>query len=277
MQDGGVSDALHSTPRPAPERRRLSTTDGVHLDSVLIRSGTGAARGTAVVLANGFTGTWRSPHTKMIASRLLPVGDVMTFDFRGHRASTGASTVGNDEVNDVQAVVEHLRGLGYTAVATVGFSMGAAVVIRHAALFGGVSAVVAVSGPSQWYYRGSRRMRLLHFGVEQPVGRWFLRVARQVRVTDREWNPRPQDPVELAPLVAPAPLLVVHGDRDGYFPVDHAHRIHDAAHHPKELWIEPGMNHAERGVTPRRAERISQWLAANQAVVRERERLTGPE
>lgn len=268
MQDGGVSDALSEfTPRSRPERQQLTTPDGVRLDSVLIRAEARATRDTAVVLANGFTGTWRSPDTKMIASRMLPVGDVMTFDFRGHYASTGASTVGNHEVDDLQAVIEHLRGLGYAAIATVGFSMGAAVVVRHAGLFGGVSAVVAVSGPSQWFYRGTTRMRLLHFGVERPLGRWFLRVARQVRVTDQEWDPMPQDPVELAPRVAPAPLLVVHGDRDSYFPLVHAHRIHDAARHPKELWIEPGMGHAERSLTPRRAERIAEWLTANQAAV----------
>ena len=40
--------------------------------------------------------------------------------------------------------------------------MGAAVAIRHAG-FGGVNAVVAVSGPSRWFYQGTTRMRLLTF------------------------------------------------------------------------------------------------------------------
>ncbi|MDA0567889.1 alpha/beta fold hydrolase [Streptomonospora sp. S1-112] len=249
-------------PRPAPlsepERRRLTTSDGVDLDTALLR---GDSSGTAaVVLANGFTGTWRNPGTKRVARHLLGIADVMTFDFRGHRESGGLCTVGNLEVHDVEAVVAHLRERGYTRIATVGFSMGAAVVVRHAAMFGGVRAVVAVSGPSMWYYRGSRRMRLLHFGVERPVGRWFLRVARKVRVIDTDWDPVPPDPTELAPRVSPAPLLVVHGDADAYFPVEHAHRLHDAAREPKELWIEPGMGHAERAVTPECAARVAQWL-----------------
>src|SRR5690606_21912858 len=185
------------------------------------------------------------------------------FDFRGHYDSDGDCTVGNDEVYDLDAAVRHLHGLGYGDVATLGFSMGAAVTLRHAGAFGGVSAVVAVSGPSRWYYRGTRRMRMLHFGVERPAGRWFLRTARNVRVTDRAWDPVPPDPTELAGWIAPAPLLVVHGDADSYFPLEHPRRIYEAASEPKELWIEPGMGHAERSMTPERADRIAAWLKAN--------------
>ncbi|MFC4562141.1 alpha/beta hydrolase [Nocardiopsis mangrovi] len=254
-----MSDALHRPAHGDPVRKRLTTSDGVHLDSAFLR-GPGE-RTTAVVLANGFTGTWRSPLTRMIASVLLTVGDVMTFDFRGHHGSDGHCTVGNEEVHDLEAVVAHLRDSGYTEIATVGFSMGAAVAVRHAAMFGGVAAVVAVSGPGQWYYRDSKRMRLLHFGVEQAVGRWFLRVARKVRVTDRQWDPVPPDPVELAPGIAPGALLVVHGDADSYFPVEHAERLYGAANEPKDLWIVPGMGHAERAVRPEIARRIATWLA----------------
>nr|WP_243742665.1 alpha/beta fold hydrolase [Actinorugispora endophytica] len=255
-----MSDVLGDrTPRPEPVRRLLRTSDGIQIDSVLLRRA--LPRTSAVVLANGFTGTWRNPATAMIADRMLGVGDVMTFDFRGHHESTGESTVGDQEVLDLQAVVEHLRGLGYTRVATVGFSMGAAVAIRHAGMFGGVEAVAAVSGPSHWFYQGTTSMRLLTFGVERPMGRFFLRKARNVRVVSRAWEPVPPDPTELAGRIAPAGLLVVHGDADSYFPVDHAHRIHEAADDPKELWIEPGMGHAERAMTPRLADRIAEWLA----------------
>ncbi|GAA4892772.1 alpha/beta hydrolase [Streptomonospora salina] len=254
-----MTDAIDRSDQPsAPQRRRITTSDGIELDAALIRGG--AERTTAVVLANGFTGTWRNPANRMIAQRLLPVGDVLGFDFRGHRSSGGRCTVGNLEVHDLQAVCAHLREQGYARIASVGFSMGAAVVVRHAAGFGGVDAVAAVSGPGLWYYRGTRRMRLLHLGVERALGRWFLRAARKVRVIDSQWDPVPPDPTEMAADLA-APLLVVHGDADTYFPVEHAERIHAAAPGPKDLWIEPGMGHAERAMTPERAERLAQWLA----------------
>jgi fermentation-respiration switch protein FrsA (DUF1100 family) len=61
-------------------------------------------------------------------------------------------------------------------------------------------------------------------------------------------------------LISPIPLLVVHGDKDGYFPVDHGQRIFDAAREPKELWIEPGFGHAESGAGPQLIKRIGTWI-----------------
>ncbi|WP_017600393.1 alpha/beta hydrolase [Nocardiopsis lucentensis] len=262
-----MSDAIDHPPSQV-QRLWLTTSDGVGIDAVLRRGS--EPRTTAVVLANGFTGTHHSPHTRAIAEGLIPVGDVMTFDFRGHHGSGGLSTVGNAEIHDLEAVVAHLRESGYTSVATVGFSMGAAVVVRHAAIYGGVSAAVAVSGPSRWYYRGTRRMRLLHFGIEGALGRFFLRRVRKVRVTDERWDPRPAEPREVAADIAPTPLLVVHGDADDYFPVSHATTIHDAAREPRELWIVPGMGHAERAVTPELTARLRDWLRERLTSARDR-------
>ena len=192
---------------------------------------------------------------------MLPLGDVLTFDFRGHHGSGGRSTVGNAEIHDLEAAVKHLREIGHTSVAVVGFSMGAAVTVRHAAIFGGVDAVVSVSGPSRWYYQGTRPMRMLHLGIERSFGRFFLRSFRKVRVVNRRWESRPAEPREIAGDIAPTPLLVVHGEADGYFPSSHATEIHDAAQEPRELWIVPGMGHAERAVGPDLAVRIRAWLA----------------
>jgi len=254
-----VSDAIDDpVDQPRESRYWLTTADGVGIDALLRRGA--PARTAAVVLANGFTGTYRSPYTRAIAETLLPLADVMTFDFRGHHGSGGRSTVGNEEVHDLEAVVARLRDLGYTSVAAVGFSMGAAVVVRHAALFGGITAAVSVSGPSKWYYRGTRRMRLLHLGIGRTAGRFFLRNVRKVRVTDRHWDPRPAEPREIAAEVSPTPLLVVHGEADSYFPVSHGTAIYEGAREPRELWIVPGMGHAERAVTPELAARIRDWL-----------------
>ena len=69
-------------------------------------------------------------------------------------------------------------------------------------------------------------------------------------------------PADAAAKIAPTPLLVVHGDRDGYFPVDHAEQIFEAAHQPKELWIVPGFGHAESGAVeaPAVLDRIGRWV-----------------
>ncbi|WP_283137400.1 alpha/beta hydrolase [Rhizohabitans arisaemae] len=213
-----------------------------------------------IVLAHGFTGSWREQTTRRITHALSAFGGVLSFDFRGHGRSAGESTVGDSEVFDVEAAVRHVRGLDYDRVAVVGFSMGAATAVRHAALHGGVDAVVAVSGPSRWYYRGTRSMRRVHWAIEQPLGRAVARLVKGTRVRSASWDPVPAAPHEVAGLIAPTPLLVVHGDADAFFPVEHAYQLYGAAREPKELWIEQGYGHAESAATPALINKIGRWI-----------------
>ena len=60
--------------------------------------------------------------------------------------------------------------------------------------------------------------------------------------------------------LAPAPLLVVHGDADRYFPLDHARWLVEAARGPVELWVESGFGHAEAAATPELVERVAAWV-----------------
>jgi fermentation-respiration switch protein FrsA (DUF1100 family) len=64
----------------------------------------------------------------------------------------------------------------------------------------------------------------------------------------------------VAGRIAPVPLLVVHGDADHYFPVEHAEQLFAAAQEPKELWLEPGFGHAENAASPDLLRRIAGWI-----------------
>ncbi|MGH3727985.1 MAG: alpha/beta hydrolase [Micromonosporaceae bacterium] len=240
-------------------RHLLRTTDGVRLDAGH-RPSVSRAADLAVVLAHGFSGSWRHWPQTRIAALLARTAGVVGFDFRGHGRSGGHSTVGDREILDVDAAVRHARHLGYRRVATLGFSMGASVVLRHAGLLGGVDAVAAVSCPGRWYFRGTPPMRRLHWVVEQPLGRLVGRLALGVRIGAGRWDPVPTQPAEAAAAIAPTPLLIVHGDADRYFPVGHAHALYDAAREPKQLWIEPGYGHAETAAHPALIRRIGDWL-----------------
>ncbi|MDH2427576.1 alpha/beta fold hydrolase [Sphaerisporangium sp. TRM90804] len=237
----------------------LITKDGVRLDAAHTPSRGEAEFG--VVIAHGFTGSWRERSTRRIAHVLSGFGGVVAFDFRGHGRSGGRSTVGDAEVLDLDAAVAYARSLGYSRVATVGFSMGAAVAVRHAALHRGTDAVVAVSGPARWYYRDTRPMRQVHWVIERPSGRLVARIAKRTRITKGTWDPVPLAPHEAVGRVAPTPLLIVHGDADAFFPLDHAHQLFDAAQEPKELWVEPGFGHAEAAATPGLIRRVGAWAA----------------
>ncbi|MEU5297181.1 alpha/beta hydrolase [Streptomyces umbrinus] len=277
-----IRPRLETTLRP-PLRRFLRTVDGVTIDAAY-----DPGRGTsdtgedalgdvpgdlAIVVAHGFTGDLERLHVRRAATAFTQYGAVVTFSFRGHGASGGRSTVGDREVLDLAAAVEWARELGHTRVATVGFSMGGSVVLRHAAInsAGGeehegrtgahTDAVVSVSAPARWYYRGTAPMRRLHWLVTRPMGRAVGRYGLRTRIHHREWDPVPSSPVESVPLITPTPLLIVHGEQDGYFPVDHPRMLADASEGHADLWLEPGMGHAENAADDELLSRIGQWAA----------------
>jgi pimeloyl-ACP methyl ester carboxylesterase len=273
------------------------------------RSGGESAPGTrelAIVVAHGFTGALERPAVRRAARVLARTGGVVTFSFRGHGRSGGRSTVGDLEVLDLDAAVAWARRLGYRRVATVGFSMGGSVVLRHAAgttvhaavrssagssvrssagrpasvrVSAGsdvrpardgrttahspahVDAVVSVSSPARWYYRGTAPMRRVHWAITRPAGRLVSRYGLRTRIRAADWDPVPLSPVEAVPLIAPTPLLIVHGDQDGYFPLDHPLSLAAAAGEDgAELWIEPGFGHAENAADDALLRRIGDWL-----------------
>jgi pimeloyl-ACP methyl ester carboxylesterase len=237
----------------------LYAMDGVRIDAGHL-PGDGAL---CVVLAHGFTGSWRQPAIRRIAAALNDFGGVIAIDLRGHGRSGGLSTVGDREVMDVDAAVRHARHLGYERVVLVGFSMGGMIVIRHAALVGGVDAVISVSAPARWYYRDTKPMRRAHWAIERRTGRLAVRLARKTRITPRGWVREPEPPYLVTGRIAPVPFLVVHGDLDPFLPIDHAEQLYDGAGEPRELWIEPGFGHAEAAAPPGLIRRIGAWAAAH--------------
>jgi pimeloyl-ACP methyl ester carboxylesterase len=213
-----------------------------------------------VVVAHGFTGSIDKPGVRAVCDALAQHAGVLAFDFRGHGRSSGHSTLGDREIADLEAAVVTMRGLGYGRVVTCGWSMGGSVVLRHAALIGGVDAVVSVSAVSRWFYRDTTPMRRLHWAIETRLGRLVTRRVLKTRVSPAGWPVVPESPVEVVGRISPIPLLLVHGDSDHYFPVEHPHALYDAAAEPKELWLVEGFGHAESGASPELLDRIGAHL-----------------
>ena len=238
-----------------PEPVRLRTADDIVLSADYYAEVTD---GPAYLLGHGFTGSSRTPQVVQIAEQLRGLGgSVLALSFRGHGASHGMSTIGVDEIADVEAGVGWLRARRPgAAIVAIGFSMGASIVIRYAGLGGDPDAVVAVSGPGRWYERGTDPMRRLHLGVETRLGRLVLHRVYRTRVGGG-WDVLPASPVEVAAAIS-APLLVVHGDADPYFGLEHGRMLAAAAPN-SELWVEAGFGHAENAMTPELLERVSGW------------------
>lgn len=222
-----------------------------------------------IVLAHGFTGNRNLVHIQRVVSELREYGGVLAIDLRGHGDSGGEGTMGMHEVFDVDSAVAHARDFGYRTVATVGFSMGGSVVLRQAALADSVNrpeAVVSVSAPGFWFYRGTRIMRVVHRLIESQPGRLALR-GRGVHVTGTPWpDPAPMSPEQAVEKLGDLPLLVVHGDTDHYFPLEHAHALQQAAERSGNpnaafLFVE-GFGHAEMAISHETLTEIGQWLSA---------------
>lgn len=239
-----------------------TTDDGVSLSGVHLAGTDGDG---AFVLAHGFTHGTAKPATRAAIATFSAHGAVVAADFRGHGRSGGRSSVGRDEVLDLDAVVRWARAAGHPTVTVVGFSMGGAVALRQAALgTDRPDAVVAMSAPSRWYVRESVPMRRLHWLLEHPLA-VQLGAALGVRLGE-PWQDLPPSPVEVASQIT-VPLLLVHGTQDEYFGPPHAIALQDASR-SGEAWIEPGLGHGETALTPELAERIARWAATNLAGAR---------
>ncbi len=241
----------------------LRTADGLELAAEVWPGGD-----DWVVLAHGFTVSTAFPPLRRVAARLSRVATVLAYDARGHGRSGGLSTLGDREVLDVDAAVAAARAGGAAWVATVGFSMGAAAVVRHAARVEGYGlreepdAVVSVSGTAGWsrWATATPRLRALHLLAGTGPGRL---VARR-RLGTRVQRPPAGAVLPVAPLDAVSavrvPLLVVHGTRDRYLAVAHAQAL--AARSGAPLWLEDGLGHAELAVGPQLVDRLGEHLAA---------------
>src|ERR1700761_3400778 len=232
---------------PVTKAEPLVTDDGVPIDTVHLAQDSDLA----IVLAHGFTLSWQRPAVWQIATQLQRMAGVVAFDFRGHGRSGGLCTMADKEIRDLDVAVAYARELGYPRVAAIGFSMGASIVLRYAGLVGGgLDAVASVSSPGWWYFRGTERMRRVHFAVEHRLGRLVTRKLAHTRVTSEPWDPVPVPPDQAAARIAGIPL-----------PVEHAQQIFRAAHDPKELWLVPGYGHAESACRPALTDRIGGWVA----------------
>lgn len=250
------------------EELALTSADGVRLAAAHVPH---ASSAIAIVVAHGFGGAHDQERVDRIVRLLSEDCAVVAVTQRGHGSSAGMTTLGHREPMDIEAATAWARSAGYDRVVTVGFSMGAAVVLRHAALlpqsqgYAGADAVVAVSGPAFWFYRGTPPMRWLHRGISTPAGRAYIRTALGARVDPTPWpDPPPMPPTEAAARVREhgADLLIVHGDADAFFPLDHPRALHEAAP-GSQVWIEPGFGHAEGAISEELVRRIGAWAMSS--------------
>ncbi len=235
--------------------------DGITLAGHLARPPTSGDSRPGVVVCHGFPSGHgsgpKSAHTyPQLADRIAKDIDavVLAFNFRGCRPSQGMFSMDGWR-NDVRAAVEHVGGLaGVKGVAIVGFGTGGALAICAGAASDQVSAVATLGSPADFSgWAGAPRQLL---GRAQELG---ILGGREPESFD-SWarGLREVKPADCAGVLAPRPLLVLHGADDDLVPALDARVLADA-HGGAELKIMAGANHHLRH-DPRAVAVLLGWL-----------------
>jgi len=224
--------------QPTEEFSVLSAGD-VLIEGVRMR-GSGDVQ---FLIVHGLTANMRSPGIRQFTEAFTSFGDVWAIDLRGHGMSGGSCTLGVMEADDIAAATRHILDATGRPPIVVGLSMGGAAAVRAAALLEPVAGVVSIGGPARWdgpRGPGAKRMKRLW---QIPGGTTFIHLLTGVRIepTFAEC----EEPAAVAHKISPAPLLVVHGEQDEFFPAQEAVDLYESALDPKELWLVPGGGHAE--------------------------------
>lgn len=230
----------------------LTTADGERLAARWWRPRRGAGDGgplAAVVVVHGFCGGKDTPEVELLALRLAADGRaVLTFDLRGHQASTGRCSLGLHERHDVDAAVAAARDEADVVVA-VGSSLGAVATLDH--LAGAApgdprraDGAVLVAAPARWKMPLSSRGVMAVALTQTWPGRTFLARRAATRVEVRP--ARPPQPIDRIRAVT-RPVALLHGLDDRYVLPGAARTLHAAAPEPRLLDLVPGMGH---GLSP---------------------------
>lgn len=217
--------------------------DGVLLRGWFLSAPGVPAQGPAVIFCHGHSGSM-DPDLQYVPALHEAGCHVLLFDFRGHGRSEGSRVgMGYLERWDVLGAVDFLWERGIRRIGVLGFSMGGAAAVLTAAecprilavatdgAFGRLSTVL-IAGMREW-------------GLPNPVARAAGRLAlalleRVLRVPIREVSP-----LDCMPALAPRPLLLIHGGRDVFVPLEEALTLYTRAGFPKALWLVGEAGHRE--------------------------------
>jgi pimeloyl-ACP methyl ester carboxylesterase len=219
----------------------FDTTDGVRLAGTLLPGPGGEA---AVVFVHGFNGYRTKPKIRLLAEAIAKRFPVLVFDLRGHGDSAGYCTGGEREALDVHAAVDHMRRSGYARVVTVGASLGGIAVICAAGSEGDADAVVAISTPARWGTSDTKAVRRMTWVFTHAIGRSMFKGLFGTRI-NLDWG-NPEPPLSAVAKIR-APLLIIHGADDHFFPASDAEALYANAPEPKRLRIVERFGHAEDG------------------------------
>ena len=206
----------------------LQTSDGIRLAAWY----TPPQNGAIVLVAHGYGDRRSEDFYSLFAEHDY---GVLAWDFRGHGASGGdLVTLGFSETLDVEAALAYaLAQPGVDHIGGWGGSMGAVTMIRAAALYPEIEALV-VDSPFVTLEDE------LELRVPYPHLKLFIRTFVERETGLRLDLVRPVDEIG---LISPRPVFLIQGLGDTMVPADSAEQLYAAAGEPRELWTEADVPH----------------------------------
>lgn len=169
--------------------------------------------------------------------------NVFLFDFRACGLSGGRfTTIGYKETLDVLAAVRFLKSrLSGRPIGLLGISMGAAAGMAAASRSEEIQCLVLDSPYAD--LKGVVQKKVRDFAPHPwlvPLGRasvWAGEILSCRRFIDFR-------PASYFPALAPRPILLIFGERDGYLPREQIIGLAEAATENTQLWTVDGCGHA---------------------------------
>ncbi len=245
----------HRITRPTPTTPFDSFTFtpfefGIPYDAVALPGGDGvklpgwwmyrADSSRVVIICIGYRGR-RADMLGIGAALWRDGNNVLIFDYRGHGELAGTPvTLGYREVQDLLSAVAWAKSqVPDASIGVLGYSMGGSVAIMGAARSQDIRAVVADSPfASQREVVGLTVRRVLRV----PHGP-LLNVVDLLLGHIGGYHFKDVEPLREVPLIAPRPLLLIHGDADSVTDPRDSQALYDAAGEPKDLWLVPDVEH----------------------------------
>ncbi len=167
--------------------------------------------------------------------------NVLVFEYYGHGIEVSTPvTLGYREINDFLGAVAYAKERApQNHLGALSYSMGAAVAIMSSARNTDVEALVVDSSFAT--HRGVVEYNF-HRTFHLPSAP-FAWIADYVLWWRAGYRFRQVEPLREIALIAPRPILIIHGGRDSIVDPKDATLLYAAAKEPKELWILPNADH----------------------------------
>lgn len=195
---------------------------------------------TLVIIAHGWFMSKDSKIFLKISESFARHFDVITFDFRGHCASSGFYTFGADETTDLKTIIDFAKNK-YNKIHLIGFSLGALIAINYCANYNNIAKLILISAPTKF---DKIENNVFSPNAFIPTLKKFeLKRWLSIRFTS-PFKKKPI-PIELISKIE-IPTLFIAGEKDPIIKVWHNTQLFKKAtcHNKKELIIKNGK-HAE--------------------------------